>query len=120
EPILTLRYLSMDMLLEFAASISVPPFPDDSGPKTISYWPWSEAQVVIIDDIGPLIAVEGPSNEANVERFQRLLEHDLRPLSGVLSRCHTVWVFGDLRADVTLSNFGPRLEGFADAVRKFC
>jgi MFS family permease len=114
------RYLSMDMLLEFAASMSAPPFPDDFGPKTISYWPWSEAQVLIIDDIGPLIAVETPSNEANVQRFRKLVEHDLKPLRGVLSGCHTVWVFGDLRSDVTLSNFGPRLEGFAEAVRKFC
>ena len=41
-------------------------FPDDPGPTTISYWPWSQAQVVIIDGIGPMIAADEPGREANL------------------------------------------------------
>ena len=40
-------YLSLDSLLEFSANATGDDFPNDPGPTTISYWPWSECQVVI-------------------------------------------------------------------------
>src|SRR5215813_3748121 len=52
----TVRYLSFATLLEFAAARSQKSgFCDDSGPPNIVYWSWSKAQVVIIDDIGPVL-----------------------------------------------------------------
>jgi hypothetical protein len=115
------RYINLDALLEFAATASAPPpFPDDYGPKTINYWPWSEAQVVIIDGVGPLIAAQDAELEANVKRFKNLLETDLKPIGEVLRGCHTVWVVGDLRPNVTLAAFGPRLKGFAESIEAVC
>jgi hypothetical protein len=115
------RYLSLDALLEFAATASAPtPFPDDTGPEAIEYWRWSEAQVVIIDDVGPLIASQEAKLDANVERFKQLLETDLKSIAEVLRRCHTVWVVGDLRPNVQLAKFGPHLKGFAESIQAFC
>ena len=115
------RYLSLDALLEFAAVASTPPpFPDDHGPKTINYWPWSDAQVLIIDGVGPLIAAQDAELAANVQRFKELLETDLKPIAEVLRGCHTVWVVGDLRPNVKLATFGPRLKGFAESIQAAC
>src|SRR4029078_8831416 len=58
------RYVSIQSLLEFASAAQPPEFPDDSGPINVMYWPWSEAQVIIIDDVGPLIAPQRDQHEA--------------------------------------------------------
>jgi hypothetical protein len=114
------RYLSLDALLEFAATAAAPPpFPDDHGPPALDYWAWSDAQVLIIDDVGPLIAAQRAQLDANIQKFRELLKTDLKSVAEVLGRCHTVWVVGDLRPDVQLARFGPRLSGFAESIKAF-
>ena len=116
------RYLSLDMLLEFAACCAAGrPYPDDPGPTTIMYWPWSEAQVVIIDDVGPLIAAQEPQQKANLARFTKLLNNELKSIAGVLAQCHTVWVIGDLRGPpYERGTLSATLDSFAKAIRKYC
>ncbi len=114
------RYLSMDRLLECAARPPNPHFADDPGPPNINFWRWSEAQVLIIDDIGPLIAAHEQDNRANREKFRQLLEGGLRAIAPVLAKCHTVWVIGDLRPDGQTAMAGEALNGFAKVVAEFC
>jgi hypothetical protein len=115
------RYLSLDALLEFAATATPPTsFPDDAGPTTISYWKWCQSQVVIIDDVGPLIAANPAQGQTNLQRFVALLTNDLQPVADVLSRCHTVWVIGDLRPPATAAVLPVVLDDFARAISKYC
>jgi hypothetical protein len=111
------RYLSFDCLLEFAASATDGAFPDDPGPTTISYWPWSQAQVVIIDGVGPFVASSEPRREANIERFKAMLQSELGTVAGVLKRCHTVWVVGDLSPPPPRGQFSAAL---TKAVAAYC
>jgi hypothetical protein len=115
----TVRYLSLDTLLEHAAQPPNPHFADDTGPANINYWRWSEAQVVIIDDIGPLIAVQEVEQRANLEQFRKLLHTGLAPIAAVLARCHTVWVIGDLHP-TNQTIVGPVLDQFARVIAEFC
>jgi len=114
------RYLSLDCLLEFATNATGRFFPDDPGPATISYWPWSQSQVVIIDGIGPLIAVNEQGHEANVERFKAVLQNELGAVATVLKRCHTIWVLGDLCPPPPRGESGAVLSDFAKAVARYC
>jgi hypothetical protein len=114
------RYLSLDMLLEFAVSASGHPYPDDPGPTTIMYWPWSQAQVVIIDDVGPLIAAQEPEQQANLRRFTALLQNELKSIAGLLAQCHTVWVIGDLRPPYESGTLTATLNDFARAITGYC
>jgi hypothetical protein len=114
------RYLSLDMLLEFAACASGHPYPDDRGPTTIMYWPWSEAQVVIVDDVGPLIAAREPQQQANLARFTALLQNELKSIAGLLAQCHTVWVIGDLRPPYESGTLTATLYDFAKVTQKYC
>jgi hypothetical protein len=114
------RYLSLDMLLEFAVTASGHPYPNDAGPTTIGYWPWSEAQVVIIDDVGPLIAAQQAEQRANLTRFTAILENDLKSIAGVLGKCHTVWVIGDLRPPYASGTLSATLDDFAKTIGKYC
>ena len=114
------RYLSLDTLLECAARSSNPHFVDDPGPANIDYWHWSEAQVIIIDDIGPLIAAQEREQRANLEKFRKLLHNDLAAVKSVLTRCHTVWVIGDLCPDGESATVGDTLDQFARVIADFC
>jgi|PersoiStandDraft_1058852.scaffolds.fasta_scaffold09554_3 hypothetical protein len=114
------RYLGLDCLLEFATNASDRVFPDDAGPATISYWPWSQAQVVIIDGVGPFVASNEPGREANVARFKTMLQNELGTVAGVLKRCHTVWVLGDLSPPPPRGQFDTVLNEFAKAVAAYC
>jgi hypothetical protein len=114
------RYLSFDALLEFAARSSKSNFADDTGPVNINYWRWSEAQVVIIDDIGPLIAAEQKEQRANLERFEELLCNGLASVRDVLARRHTIWVIGDPCPDGEGATAGDTLDRFARLVADFC
>jgi hypothetical protein len=122
---LKVRYLSFEKLLEFVAHSSPGrvPFQDDFGPKIVTYWPWYQAHVVIIDDVGPLIAADNLENSAKAERLKDILHKRLGSVCvvKVLSRCHTIWVIGDLRSDdVALPDFGDRLEQFAQVIGEYC
>jgi hypothetical protein len=114
------RYLGLDCLLEFATNTTEHVFPDDAGPATISYWPWSQAQVVIIDGVGPFVASNEPGREANVARFKAMLQNELGTVAGALNRCHTVWVIGDLCPPPPRGQFGTVLNEFAKAVAEYC
>lgn len=113
------RYVSFSSLLEFAAGAKPPTYPDDSGPKNISYWPWSEAQVVIIDDIGPLITTSR-SSETNLQRFRELLDSELQSIREVIARCHSVWIIGDLGVATSTEVTGSTLDDFAKAIATYC
>jgi hypothetical protein len=110
------RYLTFNSLLEFAAH--KPRFGDDAGPPNINYWRWSEAQVVIIDDLGPLIAAQ--DQEANLNKFQQLLNDKLANVAPVLAKRFTVWVIGDLRPKGETTITGETLNQFARAIARFC
>lgn len=110
------RYLSLDSLLEFAANVTGGVFPDDPGPTTISYWPWSQSQVVIIDGVGPMVATNEQGHEANLERFKAMLQHDLGTVADVLKNCHTIWVLGDLSPPPPRSQLETLLAQFAKAL----
>ncbi len=116
----TVRYLSFATLLEFASRSQNSIFFDDSGPANIAYWPWSEAQVVIIDDIGPLLTAKAPKLDDHVEQFRRVLEDQLVTVREVLARCHTVWVIGDPRQDGEIAEQDAALNGFAREISRFC
>jgi hypothetical protein len=114
------RYLGLDSLLEFAANSTSNSYPDDPGPTTISYWPWSQAQIVIIDGVGPMVAAAEPGREANLARFKSMLDSDLKSIAGVLRQCHTVWVLGDLSPPPPSDKLAATLDEFAKAVAAYC
>ena len=114
------RYLGLDCLLEFAVNTTGGSFPDDAGPTTISYWPWSQAQVVVIDGVGPFVADSEQNREANFTRFETMLKDDLKNIASVLKNCHTVWVLGDLCPPPPQDKFSAMLGAFATAVAEYC
>jgi hypothetical protein len=117
----SVRYLSFSTLLEFVARSQNPPdFFNDTGPVNISYWPWSKAQVVIIDDIGPLLTSQGTANEHLVEGFRFILAEQLTRARAVLAQCHTVWVIGDLRGAGQIADGAEELDRFGEVIREFC
>jgi hypothetical protein len=113
----TVRYLSLGALLEFAAQV---PLGDDSGPDNLDYWPWYHAQVLIIDDIGPVIAASDASGDADTNRFEQLLQFNLQPVLDLLAQRHTVWVFGDLQGKKQTSTNGATLDDLARMIVKYC
>jgi hypothetical protein len=113
------RYVSVQSLLEFAAVAQPPKFPDDPGPINVNYWPWSEAQVIIIDDIGPLIAPQRDQQEDILGHFRGILNQELKPIADVLAKCHTVWVIGDLGPPGSTLLAGDVLDEFARAVSDY-
>jgi hypothetical protein len=114
------RYLSFDSLTEFAATATSFPYPDDLGPTTISYWRWSEAQVVVIDDVGPMIAAQEPQRKANLVRFTALLNGELQSIAPALKQSHTIWVIGDLCPPFASGTLSATLDDFAKAIAKYC
>jgi hypothetical protein len=120
------RYVSFASLLEFAAQPSrfaQPPeldFADDRGPKNVHYWPWSQAQVLIIDDIGPVIAAITQGGRPDRQQFQEMLANGLGAVAPVLAACHTVWVMGDLRGGGQTAMKGDTLDDFARDIARFC
>jgi hypothetical protein len=113
------RYLSIQSLLEFASAVQPPEFPDDPGPVNVNYWPWSESQVIIIDDVGPLIAPQRDRHEDVLGHFRAILRDELEPVAEVLAKCHTVWVIGDLSPPGNSQFVGDILDQFAVAVSDY-
>lgn len=111
------RYLGFDELLEFATGSTLtgssPVIADDSGPANVGYWPWCEAQVLIVDDVGPVIG--RPDGTIDFTRFAAVLAGPLSKLATALSTRHTVWVLGDLQgvdATATLDKAATMLSQF--------
>ncbi len=113
------RYISIQSLLEFASAAQPPDFPDDSGPVNVNYWPWSESQVIIIDDVGPLIAPQRDQHEDVLDHFRGILNDELKSVAPVLANCHTVWVIGDLCPPGKTQLAGEVLNKFAAAVSDY-
>ena len=111
------RYLNLGTLLEFAAQ---QPVGDDTGPPNLDYWHWFEAQVIIIDDIGPLIAVHRDAGKGSVDRFYEMLDTGLKPILEMLGQRHTVWVFGDLRTGDDGGVRSDALKAIAARIAKRC
>ena len=110
----SVRYLSLDELLEFAASSGIDPknpYGDDPGPPNIQYWPWSTAQVLIIDDIGPI--VENVPGQDGPETLKALLKDGLTKIRAELKLRDTVWVLGDPGTDTAM-------HAYVKAIGDFC
>jgi hypothetical protein len=54
--------------------------------------------------------------EANLSKFQQLLEDKLANVAAVLAKCFTVWVIGDLRPKGQTTITGETLNQFARAI----
>ena len=84
----SVRYLSLDRLVEFAMASkpdAAPPiFCDEWGPVNVRYWPWRQAQVLIIDDISPLLG-SAPTSD-HYTHFAALLGGPLRSIGDLLSQ----------------------------------
>ncbi len=111
----TVRYVSLDRLLEFADAQRVASnparFADDLGPNNIGYWPWTRAQVLIIDDIGPVL------DSLHEKDLVDLLDRKLGPLQVCLRDRHTIWILGDLGSD---DDGRDRLARFTAHIHCFC
>ena len=111
----SVRYLSLDRLVEFAMASkpdAAPPiFCDEWGPVNVRYWPWRQAQVLIIDDISPLLG-SAPTSD-HYTHFAALLGGPLRSIGDLLSTRHTVWVLGDVGSP-------EQLDKFAAAISAYC
>jgi hypothetical protein len=114
----SVRYLGLDNLLEFAAEPPGSQLADSPGPVNIGYWPWRQAQIVIIDDIGPFIGIQAQDKDQALEQFKKILD-GLRAAAPALRRSHTVWVVGDLDHQGP-SVTGQLLQDIARAIRDFC
>jgi hypothetical protein len=111
----TVRYLSLDRVIEFATRVGAATFGDDPGPGNIVYWPWMQAEILIIDDIGPII--EMGSSEGGYDRFEELLTGHLGVLATEFGVRHTVWVPGDLGKGALGA---VELDRFAVLIRRYC
>ena len=84
------RYLTFDKFLELSSSTEN--FP---GPKNINYWPWCDAQVLVVDDVSSALL---PMQNAHmpIEIFERaLIKHIKSNWDGLTNR-DSVWVVGDV------------------------
>ena len=111
----TVRYLTIGKFLEVATLYALQsPQKEDRGPKNIEYWPFAKTQIVIIDDLGPVIATS--AGKSDYGRFKELLEH-LNVIGPALAERHTVWILGDVGQ-------GPEgcseLDKYAAAIQSFC
>lgn len=108
------RYLSFDTLIELAATLDFETGPIPPGPPNIGYWPWSRSQVLIIDDVAPLMVEGGLHTSANpYADMLALLRRYLGPFATALGQRHTVWILGEALD-------AGRFQAFADAISTFC
>ena len=119
------RYLAFNNLLEVADQHSDRPdarFPPIGswGPKNIFYWPWFEAEVLVIDDISPII---GAAMRDDDGAFEAILETGLTTIRQLLSDRVTVWVFGEDSDDLKLKMTQcdrQLLETYCRNIQDFC
>lgn len=115
------RYIGFHELLEIAAmarpeAAELQAYKRD-GPANIQYWPWDEAQVLIIDDIGPVIA--SGNWKSPFEHFQSLLQKELKDIAQALARPHSIWIVGTSGIERT-SISAETLLSYANAIKKYC
>jgi ABC-type iron transport system FetAB permease component len=116
------RYLQFSNLLEFSETYKrgsrLPPM-GSWGPKNILYWPWFEAQALIIDDISPVVATA--MNQVYDEGFRKTLNDDLDCIAAELCNRLTIWVFGIDASGGGDGNGGQGLlERYAADIQAFC
>jgi len=112
----SVRYLSLDELLEFAAgtdkAATPPKYDDDPGPPNILYWPWPQAQVLIVDDIGPI--VESMPGQDGPAALRALLKDGLGKIRDELKLRDTIWVLGDPGSDAAMHAYVKAIADFCD------
>lgn len=91
----SVRYISFSDLIELAEGDNLELTPPPPGPSNIGYWPWSQAQVLVIDDIGPLVAnSRHNSNHGPTLGLNEVLADCLAKVRAVLALRHSVWILG--------------------------
>ena len=121
------RYLSFDTLIEISDQYRTRP-PDAAlppigpwGPKNIFYWPWFEAETLIIDDISPIIGTA--MREFGPDTFEKILTTGLAGAAAELRSRDTIWVFGVESADISFKLARPGEEialRYARDIQAFC
>jgi hypothetical protein len=108
----SVRYLAFSQLVELARAgdleIDGPP----PGPANIGYWRWSQAQLLVIDDIGPFLGdIPGQDTE---QALSDLLHRRLAPVKAAIRARDTMWL-------VSASELDPQhhLEAQARALGHF-
>jgi hypothetical protein len=84
------RYLTFDKFLELSSSTEN--FP---GPKNITYWPWFDAQVLVIDDVSSAL-LPMQNTHIPVEIFERALIKQIKSNWDGLTNRDSVWVVGEV------------------------
>ncbi len=112
----SVRYLPFGHLLEMAGTGDFEVKPPLPGPSNIGYWPWSQAQVLIIDDIGPLVSNMHPATASDDHTLglRQVLEERLTDVRTALACRHTVWILGQCG-----SGSYAELEASAKVIGKF-
>lgn len=85
-----MRYTTLDKLAQMAAT------KDDPGPDNISYWPWMESELVIVDDIQSGSSIRP---HRTLDRFEHIFTHDFGAKAKCLGKRMTVWVLGPMSTD---------------------
>jgi len=117
------RYLSFDDLVEvneqFRQGHPFPPI-GSWGPANIFYWPWFEAQVLLVDNVSPSVGVGMPSRSGGaVPQLGTELNQGLSLIREELCNRHTVWVFA--LDDPLNEDASQRLvDDYAANIRAFC
>jgi IstB-like ATP binding protein len=87
------RYLRFGDLVEFDISGDYEDAPPPPGPRNIQYWPWSTAEVLIIDDLGPTLAAAGlMSAQRTHEAFRAWLTQHLNGIARAVGNRNTIWI----------------------------
>lgn len=114
------RYTSFDDLMEiddqYLPDRPLPPI-GSWGPRNIFYWPWFEAQVLLIDNVSP--AVGAGMRHRSVSELGSALNQSLALIREHLCNRHTVWVFG-LDDPMNEEASQKRVDDYAVNIQAFC
>jgi hypothetical protein len=114
------RYLPFDDLMEIDDQfLPGRPFPPIGswGPQNVFYWPWFEAEVLLIDNVSPAVGA-GMKHQSATE-LGSALNQSLALIRNDLCNRYTVWVFGlDEPLDEKASQ--QRVDDYALNIRAFC
>lgn len=119
------RYLSFATLSDIAEQrqqepdAELPPI-GAWGPKNIFYWPWFEAEVLVIDDVSPM--VDAAMRQDGSDAFAAILASGLGPVKAELSNRVTIWVFGVDDQDIQnqKENKESLINYYARNIQEFC
>ncbi len=111
----SVRYMAFSELVELARAGDLETDGPAPGPVNIGYWRWSEAQVLIIDDIGPFLGdLPGQDTE---QALADLLHRRLEPVKTAIGARDTIWLVSASDRDPHhhLENQAVALAGFLAA-----